>query len=276
MKDPRSQLDVSEIEARPRRGSNPGITVPASDSPSAAAMSSAVTTSKPEGKRVAIVQSNYIPWKGYFDLIAAVDEFILLDDVQYTKRDWRNRNLIKTAQGAQWLTIPVANKGRQMQLIDETEISEPWAEQHWARIRHSYGKTPFFSAYESPLAGLYEAAAGLKRLSDINRLFLEGLCKLLNIGTRLVRSRDYASTGNKTEKLLTLCQSASAASYLSGPSARDYLDETAFANAGIVVAWMDYGGYPAYPQLYGEFDHYVSVIDLLFNTGPEARRHMKF
>ena len=99
---------------------------------------------------------------------------------------------------------------------------------------------------------------------------------LLNIGTPLVRSRDYASSGNKTEKLLTLCQSAAAASYLSGPSARDYLDETAFANAGIAVTWMDYGGYPAYRQLYGEFDHYVSVIDLLFNTGPEARRHMKF
>jgi hypothetical protein len=179
-------------------------------------MSSAVTTAAPQGKRVAIVQSNYIPWKGYFDLIAAVDEFILLDDVQYTKRDWRNRNLIKTAQGAQWLTIPVANKGRQMQLIDETEVSEPWAEQHWARIRHSYGKAPFFGTYESPLAGLYEAAAGLKQLSDINRLFLEGLCKLLNIGTPLVRSRDYASTGCKTEKLLTFRQSASAASYFRG------------------------------------------------------------
>ncbi|MFM9843257.1 MAG: WbqC family protein [Dongiaceae bacterium] len=239
-------------------------------------MSSTVTTSAPQDKRVAIVQSNYIPWKGYFDLIAAVDEFILLDDVQYTKRDWRNRNLIKTAQGVQWLTIPVANKGRQTQLIDETEISEPWAEQHWARIRHSYGKAPFFDIYESPLAGLYEAAAGLARLSDINRLLLEGLCKQLDIATPLVRSRDYASTGSKTEKLLTLCQSAKAASYLSGPSARDYLNEAAFTDAGIAVAWMDYSGYPAYPQLYGEFDHYVSVIDLLFNTGPEARRLMKF
>ncbi len=239
-------------------------------------MSSAVTTSARQGKRVAIVQSNYIPWKGYFDMIAAVDEFILLDDVQYTKRDWRNRNLIKTAQGAQWLTIPVANKGRQTQLIDETEISEPWAEQHWGRIRHSYGKAPYFRAYEAPLAGLYEAAAGLTRLSDINRVLLEGLCKLLNIGTPLARSRDYASTGSKTEKLLTLCQSAAAVSYLSGPSARNYLNEAAFADAGIAVSWMEYGGYPVYPQLYGEFDHYVSVIDLLFNTGPEARRHMKF
>ena len=142
-------------------------------------------------------------WKGFLDLIAAVDRFILLDNVRCTSATGATENLIKTAQGAQWLTIPVANKGRQMQLIDETEISEPWAEQHWARIRHSYGRAPFFGAYELPLAGLYEAAAGLKHLSDINRMFLEGLCKLLNIGTRLVHSRDYSSTGNKTEKLLS-------------------------------------------------------------------------
>jgi hypothetical protein len=239
-------------------------------------MSSAVPEAGPQGKRVAIVQSNYIPWKGYFDLIAAVDEFILLDDVQYTKRDWRNRNLIKTAQGPQWLTIPVVNKGRQLQLIQETEISEPWAEQHWARIRHTYGKAPFFRDFEALIAGLYEAAASLTLLSDINRLFLQGLCEALNIGTPLAYSRDYRSTGSKTEKLLTLCRSAGAAAYLSGPSARDYLDDAAFAAAGIAVAWMDYGGYPEYPQLYGEFDHHVSVLDLLFNTGAEARRYMKF
>src|SRR5262245_43862038 len=150
MKVPRSQFTVSDIEAGRARGSNPGI-VPASDSLADAVMSSAVTTAATPGKRVAIVQSNYIPWKGYFDLIAAVDEFILLDDVQYTKRDWRNRNLIKTAQGAQWLTIPVVNKGRQTQLIEETEISEAWAEQHWTRIKHSYQKAPYFRDYEQPI-----------------------------------------------------------------------------------------------------------------------------
>jgi WbqC-like protein family len=239
-------------------------------------MSSTDTGGAARGKRLAIVQSNYIPWKGYFDLIAAVDEFILLDDVQYTKRDWRNRNLIKTAQGVQWLTIPVVNKGRQAQLIEETEISEAWAGQHWARIRHAYSKAPFFREYEQPLAALYEAAAGMKLLSEINRLFLRGLCDLLGIDTRLVNSRDYGSEGAKTDKLLALCRSTGATCYLSGPSARGYLDEAAFEAAGIRVDWMDYSGYPSYPQLYGDFDPHVSAIDLLFNTGPAARRHMKF
>jgi hypothetical protein len=276
MTDSRSQLAASQAEATPRRSADPGTIVRVSDSLAGAAMSSADRVRASAGKRVAIVQSNYIPWKGYFDLIAAVDEFILLDDVQYTKRDWRNRNLIKTAQGAQWLTIPVINKGRQLQLINETEISEPWADKHWARIRHAYGKAPFFALYEAELAGLYETAARLTLLSDINRLFLAGLCKLLRIATLLTDSRAYASTGQKTEKLLLLCHAAGAAAYLSGPAARDYLEEPAFAEAGIAVNWMDYGGYPLYPQLYGEFDHHVSVIDLLCNTGPEARHFMKF
>jgi WbqC-like protein family len=251
-------------------------TGPVSDSPQAAVLSSTGADLAARGKRVAIVQSNYIPWKGYFDLIAGVDEFILLDDVQYTKRDWRNRNLIKTAQGAQWLTIPVVNKGGQTQLIEETEISEEWAGPHWARIRHSYSKAPFFRDYEPQVAALYEAAAGMKRLSDINRLFLRGLCDLLGIQTPLVNSRDYGSKGIKTEKLLSLCLAAGASSYLSGPSARDYLEEEAFAASGIKVAWMDYSGYPPYAQLYGDFDPHVSVIDLLFNTGSAARRYMKF
>jgi WbqC-like protein family len=250
---------------------------PTSDSLQADVLSSADAgaADAAAGKSVAIVQSNYIPWKGYYDLIAAVDEFILLDDVQYTKRDWRNRNLIKTAQGAQWLTIPVVNKARQ-QLIGETEISEAWAGQHWTRVRHSYQKAPFFREYEEPVAALYQAAAGMTLLSDINHLFLRGLCDLLEIRTPLVRSRTYGSHGAKTDKILSLCQSAGAARYLSGPSARGYLEEQAFASAGIRVDWMDYGGYAPYPQLYGDFDPHVSAIDLLFNTGPGARRYMKF
>jgi hypothetical protein len=239
-------------------------------------MSSADVNVGKRGKLVAIVQSNYIPWKGYFDLIARVDEFVLLDDVQYTKRDWRNRNLIKTAQGVQWLTIPVINKGRQTQLIDETEVSEPWTNHHWARIRHAYSKAPFFAEYESQIAALFDSAAGLQRLSDINRLFLRGVCDLLGIETPLISSRRYNSQGAKTERILALCQSAGATRYLSGPSARGYLAEESFSAAGIGVEWMDYRNYPKYPQLYGAFDPHVSAIDLLFNTGPDARRYMKF
>ena len=114
-------------------------------------MSSADAIRTPQAKRIAIVQSNYIPWKGYFDLIAAVDEFILLDDVQYTKRDWRNRNQIKTAQGVQWLTIPVINKGGQTQLIDETEISEPWADQALGAHSAFLCKGPILSRLRGPV-----------------------------------------------------------------------------------------------------------------------------
>ena len=271
----RSQIVVPKAGAPPQQALPVHGAEPVSDSLQAAVLSSAGAGTTARGKRVAIVQSNYIPWKGYFDLIASVDEFILLDDVQYTKRDWRNRNLIKTAQGVQWLTIPVVNKGRQAQLIEETEISEAWADQHWARIRHSYSKAPFFRDYEPQVGALYEAAGGMKRLSDINRLFLGGLCDLLGIHTPVVNSRDYDSQGAKTEKILSLCHSAGAACYLSGPSARDYLEEQTFSAAGVKVAWMDYSGYPPYPQLYGDFDPHVSVIDLLFNTGTAARQYMK-
>ena len=143
------------------------------------------------------MQSNYIPWKGYFDLIAAVDEFILLDDVQYTKRDWRNRNLIKTAQGAQWLTIPVANKGGQMQLIDETEISEPWA----ASIGRVFGipmeRRRSSAIMRRRLPRLYEAAAGMTPLERHQPAVPRGLCRMLAIGTRLIEFARLCKLGEQ-------------------------------------------------------------------------------
>jgi len=97
------------------------------------------------GKRIAAIQSSYIPWKGYFDAINVVDEFILLDEVQFTKRDWRNRNKIKTSQGIQWLTIPVAVKGRYLQRIDETRIADSgWAQRHWSTLTHTYRRAAAF------------------------------------------------------------------------------------------------------------------------------------
>lgn len=227
------------------------------------------------GRRVAIVQSSYIPWKGYFDMIAAVNEFILLDDVQFTKRDWRNRNKIKTAQGIQWLSIPVKTKSRYAQLIEQTEVADSWAERHWRSISLAYAKAPHFPDYKQAVEALYSTAAGLLFLSEINRLFLEGLCRLLSIETPLRWSHDYPSEGSKTDKLLALCRAASATRYFSGPAAKVYLDRELFEAAGIAVEWMNYDGYPPYPQLHGPFEEKVSVLDLLFNLGPEARRHMK-
>ena len=226
-------------------------------------------------RRVAIVQSNYIPWKGYFDLIAHVDEFVLYDDVQYTRRDWRNRNLIKTAHGPRWLTIPVATTGRYEQRIDETEVSDPeWTARHWDSIRHAYARADAFGEYGPAVEDLYQGA-GEKLLTRINERFLRGICGLLGIDTTISRSDGYASDGERTERLVRLCERAGATHYVSGPAAQEYLRVELFERAGIEVSWFDYGGYPEYPQLHPPFEHRVSIIDLLLNTGAEAPRFMK-
>jgi hypothetical protein len=227
-------------------------------------------------KRVAAIQSSYIPWRGYFDIVGLVDEFILLDEVQYTKRDWRNRNRVKTAQGPLWLTIPVQVKGRYRQRIDEVRVADrDWAERHWQTLRQAYATAERFDVVAEQIAALYERAAELERLSDVNRLFLEGLSPLLGIDTKLSWSTDYDSQGAKTERLVTLCEQAGADEYVSGPSARDYLDEGEFASRGIAVRWMDYEGYPEYPQVHPPFEPAVSIVDLLFSMGDEAPRYMK-
>jgi WbqC-like protein family len=231
--------------------------------------------SSESGKIVAIVQSCYIPWKGYFDLINLVDEFILYDDRQYTRRDWRNRNRIKTPQGSQWLTIPVVVKGRYDQRIDETRISDPgWADRHWKTLVHNYASAPHFDDYRDTLESLYRTTTN-PRLSVVNRTFLEAISEILGIRTRLSWSTDYGVEGLKTKRLINLCRAAGATSYLSGPSAREYMEEGLFEEAGIALEYMDYGGYPEYPQLHPPFDHAVTVLDLIFNTGAEAPRYMK-
>jgi hypothetical protein len=233
------------------------------------------TARGPGRKLVAIVQPNYIPWKGYFDLIALADEFILLDDVQYTRRDWRNRNRIKTPSGPQWLTIPVENKGNYHQSIRETIVSSPdWAQRHWQTIQHNLAAAPHFKTYRPVFEELYITLRE-RSLSLINHRFITTICTLLGVQTPITWSSDYEVPGHKTERLIRLCQRAGATAYLSGPAARAYLDEACFRQEGIALYYMDYAGYPEYPQLFPPFDHYVSIIDLLFNTGPDARRYLK-
>jgi len=226
-------------------------------------------------KRVAIVQSNYIPWKGYFDIIRAVDEFVFLDDAQFTRRDWRNRNRIKTLNGTIWLSIPVRSKGRYEQAIDETEIAESWADRHWETLRMSYARAPCFRAFESRIRALYEQAAAETMLSQVNSLLIRGVCDILGIATRITWSRDYPVQGAKTDRLLSILQAAGATHYLSGPAAKVYMELDKFAAAGIEVRFADYTGYPEYPQLHGAFEHGVSIFDLLFHTGADAIHYMK-
>lgn len=226
-------------------------------------------------KRIAIIQSNYIPWKGYFDIIAGVDEFILFDNTQYTRRDWRNRNQIKTPRGAQWLTIPVEAAGKYHQQICETRVSNSdWRKAHWRKLQSNYSKAPHFPDYADRLEQLY-LGADEDMLSRINHSFIAAICEMLGIRTRLSWSTDYAADGAKTERLVNLCKAAGASHYLSGPSAREYIQADLFTQAGISLEYMDYANYPPYPQLHGAFEHAVTVLDLIFHTGAEAGRYMK-
>jgi len=227
-------------------------------------------------KKVAIVQSNYIPWKGYFDMIAAVDEFILFDDMQYTRRDWRNRNQIKTPQGVKWVTVPVSVKGKYHQKICETEIEDTeWANTHWKALSLNYSRSPYFEEVASWLKPLYLEET-FTHLSQLNRRFIEAICAYLGIQTAITNSSDYVLFDGKTERLAELCAQAGGTEYVSGPAAKDYVDEKVLSDRGLNLTWFDYTGYAEYPQLWGEFVHNVTVLDLLFNCGKQAPRFMRY
>jgi hypothetical protein len=226
-------------------------------------------------KRIAILQSNYIPWKGYFDLIRNVDEFVLYDDVQYTRSDWRNRNKIKTPHGVRWLTIPVGIKGKFGQTIEETIISDPgWAAKHWEIIKFSYARSPCFDQFSAAMKDAYLGSADLN-LSRVNERFITVICNLLGISSKISRSTDYRKIPGKTERLVSLCQQAGASEYYSGPAGKDYIQPHLFEQAGIQLRFVDYSGYPLYPQLFPPFEHQVSILDLLFNAGADAQQYMK-
>lgn len=226
-------------------------------------------------KRVAIVQSNYIPWRGYFGLMESVDEFILFDCVQYTRRDWRNRNRIKTPQGSQWLTIPVKSKGNYFQAIKDVEVDgSSWTKNHWMSIYHNYAKAPFFKEYEQQFEKMY-SSANFRFLSEVNYHFLRSLNELLGIKTKLTWSSNYGVIEGKTERLVDLCIKVGATRYLSGPSAQSYIDPKAFADAEISLEWANYSPLPQYEQVYPPFDPFVSIIDLILQKGAESKSFMK-
>ena len=226
-------------------------------------------------KAVAIVQSNYIPWRGYFDLINSVDEFILYDDMQYTRRDWRNRNAIKSPSGLSWLTIPVQAKGKYFQKIKDTVVADhKWPNAHWGSIVHNYSKAKYFSEYRTRFEELYSESEE-KLLSQINYRFITAICRMLGISTTISWSMNYELTGDKTERLVNLCKQTGATNYASGPAARVYLNEELFQRQAIAVSYMDYSGYREYQQLYPPFTPQVSILDLIFNEGPDATNYMK-
>jgi hypothetical protein len=226
-------------------------------------------------KTIGILQSNYIPWKGYFDIIHSVDEFVLYDDAQFTQRNWRNRNRIKTQDGLKWLTIPVESKGKFPQKIKDTRIGDPsWGRKHWSLISASYSRAEYFKDYREFFEGLYLTCEE-EYLSQINFRFLEAINQLLGIATRISWSSNYQLIEGKTERLVSLCQQAGATKFLLGPAAQVYLDETLFHQEDIEVEWMDYSDYSEYRQLFPPFEHGVTILDLIFNEGPNAIKFMK-
>lgn len=226
-------------------------------------------------KKIAILQSNYIPWKGYFDLINMADEFVLYDDMQYTRRDWRNRNKILTPNGIKWLTIPVDVKGKYYQKINETKISKSnWAKKHWLTIEQFYSKAKYFSNYSHIFKDFY-LNCNEDSLSLVNARLILIVNQILGIDTKITWSNHYELHKGKTENLLGICKQAKGDVYLSGPAAKDYFDISLAEKRGIKVEWMDYSGYPEYKQLHQPFEHGVSILDLIFNEGPNAKKFMK-
>jgi hypothetical protein len=220
-------------------------------------------------KKVAIIQSNYIPWKGYFDIIHDVDLFILDDNLQYTTNDWRNRNKIKTPQGLCWLTVPVGKNNNR--LICEVEIKDHrWAKKHWRSIEFSYSKAPHFKTFESFLKYVY-LEVEWDNLSALNHFLIKTIAtEFLGIKTEFKDSREYHTTGAKLDALMNQLQAAEADVYVSGPAAQSYIDEQRFADSGIELVYKDYSGYPEYPQPFPPFEHKVSILDVLFHCGPDA------
>lgn len=228
-------------------------------------------------KKLFVIQSNYIPWKGYFDAINMADEVILYDCMQYTKNDWRNRNKIKTPQGTQWLTIPIDIKGKLNQKISEAVISEQhlnWRERHRRALQINYSKALYFKQYAEIFEPLYTKNNEIY-LSKINYAFITTINSILGIKTPMRWSSEFELKGDRNERLVNLCKDVGATEYYSGPSAKAYVNESLFTEAGIKLTYLDYSGYPQYRQLYGEFTHEVSILDLIFNEGPNAIKYMK-
>lgn len=221
---------------------------------------------------VVILQPSYIPWRGFFDQVRRADLFVFYDDVQYDKRGWRNRNQIKTPNGKKWLTIPVHSRGAQIDRIPINQIriswDLAWSKDHFLTLQHNYRKAPHFEYYRPLLETFYQRRDEF--LADFIIDFTVALARELGIlHTRFIRSSELTVTGEKTDRLINVLEKVSATHYLSGPSARDYIEPEKFAQAGITLEYMEYN-YSEYPQFYPPYDPFVSILDLLFMTGPDA------
>jgi hypothetical protein len=220
-----------------------------------------------------VLQPGYLPWLGFLDQVIRSDTFIYYDDVQFDKHGWRNRNRIKSPNGPLWLTVPVLNKGKFKQTNLEVEIDnrQPWARKHIATIRQLYARAPCLGTYLPRLEELL--CAGWSNLVELDVAVIELICEWLHVKRKMLRSSQLAVPGAKSERLMKICQHLGAKHYLSGDSARDYLDIGLFSANGISVEWQEYK-HPIYPQLHGAFIPYLSVLDLLLNVGEKGCEYL--
>ena len=219
-----------------------------------------------------ILQPSYIPWRGYFHQIAKADIFVFYDDVQYDKRGWRNRNKIRTAQGTQWLTIPVHSKGAQSQGIPINQIKISWERdwhiEHLKSLQVNYSRAPFFEQFFPEIEKVYLHKE--EYLADFTINLTIRISELLGITkTKFVRSSEMGVEGIKTDRLINVLEAIGADHYISGPSAKGYIEPEKFSVRGISLEYMDYN-YPDYEQLYQPFEPQVSILDLLFLKGSHA------
>ena len=219
-------------------------------------------------RRVAVVQSCYLPWRGYFDLIRSVDLFVFYDDVKYTKNDWRNRNVVKMRKAPVWLTIPIGKETTKQRICDVEIRSHHWQLKHWRTLNQCYGKCDFFDHYAPFFEDLY-CRRTWKSLSELNQLLTRRLAEWLGIEVVFCDSRRFDLRGKKQERLLDLLTQLNATSYLSGPAATAYIDPSEFAQRNIELKFIDYR-YPEYPQGEPPFLPNVSVVDLIFRFGANS------
>lgn len=224
--------------------------------------------------KTAVLQSNYIPWRGYFDIINDVDLFIFYDEVQYTKNDWRNRNKVYSRQGLSWISVPVEYSFGQKIVEAKIKNNLNWQQDNWNKLENAYRLAPYWSLYKDFFYDVYFNKKW-EYLYQLNRYLIEYISKnYLGIETKFADSRDFASAGQRSEKLLSLLLSAKTDVYISGPAAKCYLDENEYKKAGIEVIWKDYSGYPEYKQVREPFEPSVSIVDLLFNLGNDAKKYI--
>ena len=216
-------------------------------------------------KRVAVSQSNYIPWIGYFEMISSVSDFVFLDNVQYTNRDWRNRNQIKTPQGKLWLSIDVEFKDKHSLIQDVTFNGEESKKKHLEAIRRNYRRSKYFGEVFPEIVQFYESYQG-NSLSDFNQHLIKSLSRKLGIDTCFHDAREFPRDVEASRRILQICLSLKADIYVSGPSAKEYLDMQIFKSNNIQVEWFEYPSKP-YEQLWGDFDQSVSVLDSVLNNG---------